>query len=209
MFSLSNRGVAARDPSPFHPARPGTVAQQIRALVSVGLGQRHKSCHVTASRWWPLGGTWPDLTARRDFLSGWYKQTNKQRVEKSATVTNLWDDNVTNLFWMVGCCHLLSGMMMSPSHDRKIVICSILFLGSNNFTLLFASAMRRWCWGAMLRSFEIGKTDDLICGPASKKESLPPTWRIPLSQWLVSGCKWDDPLTKVVMTIASSLNKWL
>lgn len=82
----------------IHPSRPGTVAQQIRALVSVGLGQRHKSCHVTASRWWPKG-TWPDLTAWGIFLrSGWYKQTNNglKNHEKSATY-NLWDDNVTNL----------------------------------------------------------------------------------------------------------------
>ena len=95
MFSLSNRGVAARDPSPFHPARPGTVAQQIRALVSVGLGQRHKSCHVTASRWWPLGGTWP-TNRLGDFSEEWMVQ-KKQWVEKSATY-NLWDDNVTNLY---------------------------------------------------------------------------------------------------------------
>ena len=150
----------------IHPSRPGTVAQQIRALVSVGLGQRHKSCHVTASRWWPKG-TWPDLTAWGIFLrSGWYKQTMGWKIMKNQPPTIC--GMIMSLICMMVGCHLLSGMMMSLSHDGKIVICSMLFWASNNFTLLFASAIGRWCWGAMLRSFEIGKT-----------------WRIiPLSQWL-------------------------
>ena len=120
MFSLSNRGVAARDPSPFHPARPGTVAQQIRALVSVGLGQRHKSCHVTASRWWPLGGTWP-TNRLGDFSEEWMVQKKNNGLKNQPPI--ICGMIMSLICMMVGCCHLLSGMMMSPSHDGKIVIC--------------------------------------------------------------------------------------